>query len=151
MTLVSDFNTCTSNNIILYVQSCLTLCNPIDCSPPGSSVHGILQARILGWVAIPFCKWSSWPRDRTWVSCIAGRLINVWDTREAQLLWEQRSNLNLLLVSLSHSALSQRIDLILQMSTPKGKNYQCFSGVQANMCILLSLGWELLSLSFLHH
>ena len=42
--------------------SCLTLCDPMDCSPPGSSVHGILQARILGWVAISFSRASSWPQ-----------------------------------------------------------------------------------------
>ena len=52
-------------------QSCLTLCNPVDCSPPGSSVHGILQARILEWVAISFSRGSSWPRVQTWVSHIA--------------------------------------------------------------------------------
>ena len=40
-------------------QSCLTLCDPVDCSPPGSSIHGILQARILEWVAISFCRGSS--------------------------------------------------------------------------------------------
>ena len=44
----------------------------MDCSPPGSSVHEILLARILKWVAISFCRGSSWPRDWTWVSCIAG-------------------------------------------------------------------------------
>ena len=48
-----------------------TLCDPMDCSPPGSSVHGILQARILEWVAIPFSRGSSTPRDQTQVSCIA--------------------------------------------------------------------------------
>ena len=53
-------------------QSCLTLWHPMDCSPPGSSIHGILQARILGWVAIPFSRGSSQPMDRTWVFCIAG-------------------------------------------------------------------------------
>ena len=53
----------------------LTLCNPMDCSPPGSSVHGILQARILAWVAIPFSRGSSWPRDWTQVICIACRLL----------------------------------------------------------------------------
>ena len=52
-------------------QSCLTLCDPVDCSPPGSSIHGILQARILEWVAISFSRGSSQPRDRTQVSCIA--------------------------------------------------------------------------------
>ena len=49
-------------------QSCPTLCNPVDCSPPGSSVHGILQARILEWVAISFSRGSSRPRDWTQVS-----------------------------------------------------------------------------------
>ena len=58
------------------------LCNPVDCSPPGSSVHGILQARILEWVAISFSRGSSWPRDRTQVSHIAGRCFNLWATRE---------------------------------------------------------------------
>ena len=46
-------------------QSCVTLCDPVDWSPPGSSVCGILQARILEWVAMPFSRGSSWPRDRT--------------------------------------------------------------------------------------
>ena len=64
------------------LQSCLTLCKPMDCSPPGSSVHGILQARILEWVAIPFSRGSSWPRDWTQVSCIAGGFFTVWATRE---------------------------------------------------------------------
>ena len=52
-------------------QWCLTLCNPLDCSPPGSSVYGILQARILEWVAISFFRGSSWPRDQTPISCIS--------------------------------------------------------------------------------
>ena len=53
------------------LQSCLTLCNPVDCSPPGSSVYGILQARILEWVATSSSRGSSWPRDWTSSSCIA--------------------------------------------------------------------------------
>ena len=65
-------------------QSCPTLCNPMDCSPPGSSVHGILQARVLEWVAISFSRGSSRPRDRTQVSHIAGRCFNLWATREAR-------------------------------------------------------------------
>ena len=64
------------------VQSCPTLCNPMDCSPPGFSVHGIFQARILEWVASSFSKGSSWPRDRTQVSRIAGRRFNLWATIE---------------------------------------------------------------------
>ena len=53
---------------MLVTQLCPTLCDPVDYSPPGSSVHGILQARILEWVAIPFSRGSSRPRDGTWVS-----------------------------------------------------------------------------------
>ena len=56
--------------VCLAAQSCSTLCDPMDCSSPGSSVHGILQAKILKWVAIPFSKGSSQPRDRTQVSCV---------------------------------------------------------------------------------
>ena len=59
-------------------QSCPTFCNPVGCSRPGSSVHGILQARILKWVAISFSRGSSQPKDRTQVSCIAGRCFNLW-------------------------------------------------------------------------
>ena len=62
-------------------QSCLTLCEPMDCSPPGSSVHGILQTRILEWVTIPFSRGSSQPRDQTWVSCTAGRFFTIWAIR----------------------------------------------------------------------
>ena len=59
----------------------LTLCNPMDFSPPGSFVHGIFQARILKWDAISFSRESSWPRDWTWVSCMAGRFFfTVWAT-----------------------------------------------------------------------
>ena len=56
----------------------------MDCNPPGSSVHGILQARILEWVAIFSSRGSSQPRDQIWVSRIAGRLFTVWATRKAQ-------------------------------------------------------------------
>ena len=57
------------------LQSCLTLCSPMDCSPLGSSVHGILQARILEWVAKPSPRGLSQPRDWTWVCCITGKLL----------------------------------------------------------------------------
>ena len=67
-------------------QLCLTLCNPIDCSPPGSSIHGILQARILECVAMSSSRGSSRPRDQTcilWNSCIAGGFFTyraTWET-----------------------------------------------------------------------
>ena len=59
----------------LVAQSGLTLVDPMDCSPPGSSVHGILHVRILEWVAMPSSRGSSQPRDRTQVSLIAGRFF----------------------------------------------------------------------------
>ena len=70
---------------MFVTESCLTVCDPIDCSPPGFSVHGILQARILEWVNIAFSRGSSWPRDRTQVSCIAGRIFTPRATREAPI------------------------------------------------------------------
>ena len=62
---------------VLATQSCLTLCHPMDCNPPGSSVYGILQARMLEWVAISFSRGSSQPRDQTWASCITGRFFTI--------------------------------------------------------------------------
>ena len=62
-----------SESEIEVSQSCLTLCDPMDCSPPGSSVHGISQARIPEWVAISFSRGFSRPQDQTRVSRIAGR------------------------------------------------------------------------------
>ena len=56
---------------VLSRFSCVWLCDPMDCSPPGSSVCGILQARILEWVAMPFSRGSSQPRDQTWVSGVS--------------------------------------------------------------------------------
>ena len=67
----------------LVTQSCLTLFDPMDCSPPGSSIHGIFQARILEWVAVSFSRGSFPLRDRTRASCIAGRCFTVWATGEA--------------------------------------------------------------------
>ena len=67
----------------LIAQSCPMLCNPMDCSLPVSSVHKIIQARTLEWVSTSFSRGSSWPRDRTQVSCIAGRFFTVWATRAA--------------------------------------------------------------------
>ena len=70
-------------------QLCLTLCDPVDCSLPGSSIHGIFQARVLEWVAISFSKWSSQPRDWTQVSSIVGWRFTVWASREVLQRSEQ--------------------------------------------------------------
>ena len=66
---------------MLVVQSCPTLCNPMDCSQPGFSVHEILQARVLEWVDIPSSRVSSWPKDWIQVSSIASRFFTIWATR----------------------------------------------------------------------
>ena len=68
---------------MLGTQSCLTLCNPTNCSLPASSVCGILQAGLLEWIAFPCSRGSSWPRDQTRVSFIAGGLFTIWANREA--------------------------------------------------------------------
>ena len=64
------------------VQSCPTVWDPMNCSLPGFSVHGIFQARVLEWVAISFSRGSSWPRDQTQVSCTVGRRFTLRATRE---------------------------------------------------------------------
>ena len=80
------------SSMCCLLQSCQTLFNPMDCSPPSSSVHWILQARILEWVAISFSRESSWPRDWTQVSCIAGRRrFTFWATREDPQILKGRS------------------------------------------------------------
>ena len=84
---------------VLVAQSCPTLCGPMDCSLPGSSVHGILQARILEWIAISFSRGFSQPRDQTQVSYISRqvlslvaqtvkRLSTMQETRVRSLGWE---------------------------------------------------------------
>ena len=73
---------------VKVAQLCPTLCGPMDCSPPGSSVHGILQTRTLEWVAMPSSRGSSWPWDWPQVSSTAGGFFTVWATREAPYPWQ---------------------------------------------------------------
>ena len=84
------------NVCVLVAQLCPTFCDPMDCSQPDSSAHGILQARILEWVAIPFSGGSSWPRDWIQVSCLTGRFFTIWARYSrlflypaCPLLWKQ--------------------------------------------------------------
>ena len=67
--------------LVSVAQLCRTLCNPMDCSPSGFSVHGIFQARILERVVISFSRWYSRPRDLTRISCTAGRFFTIWAMR----------------------------------------------------------------------
>ena len=69
--------------VCLVTQSCLTLCDPMDYSPPGSSLHGLLQARILEKVAMPSTRGSFQPRDCTQIPCVTGRFFTTWATTEA--------------------------------------------------------------------
>ena len=87
------FTTSTTGKLFLDheygCESCsamCTLCNPVDYSLPGSSVHRILQVRILEWIAIPFSRGSTQLRDQIWVSYIAGRFLTIWATRKDLLL-----------------------------------------------------------------
>ena len=70
--------------IICCAQSCPTLCHPMNCRPPGSSVHRVIQARILEWAAVSYSRGSSQPRDQTWVSCASciGRQVPYQDATE---------------------------------------------------------------------
>ena len=76
------------------IQSCPTLCNLVDCSPPGSSVHEILQARLLKWVAISFSRGSSWPRDQTRVSCTASSFFYRVCHQPHELSWARTAQLS---------------------------------------------------------
>jgi len=71
--------------VVTVVELLSRICNPMDCSLPGSSVHGISQARILEWVAISSSRRSSQPRDRTHISCIDKQVLHHWATREAHM------------------------------------------------------------------
>ena len=73
----------------VLLLSCVQLCDPMNCSLPGYSVHGILQARIVEWVVLPFSRGSSQPMVRTCFSCIAGRFFTIWTTREALCCWRR--------------------------------------------------------------
>ena len=68
--------------VCVWLSQVHRLCDPMGYSPPNFSVCGIFQARILEWLAFPFSRRSSWPRDQTQVSCIAGGFFTIWATRE---------------------------------------------------------------------
>ena len=112
---------------VLVAQLCLSLCNPIYCGPPGSSVHGILQARILEWVAILFSRGYSWPRDRIHISCIVGGFFTIWATRGLKLQNSQKKKKKKICPLSSHLAFKQQL------------GFHIFSGA---LSCLFSLVWE---------
>ena len=114
--------------LYLITQSCLTLHNPnLDCSPPGSSLRGIVQARVLKWVAIPFSRGSFQPRDGIRVSCIAGRFFVIWATREAP---KEYLNYGILATQLNILSLERKWEAwreagIFALKTDKAGKYLC--------------------------
>ena len=106
---------------VLVAQS-FWLLSPMGCSQPGSSGHGILQARILQWLAILFFKGFSQPRDQTWVSCIAGIFFTVWATRNDP--WSLLNNVGILAICKSAQSLKALYSFLVaylpkhQQSTP---------------------------------
>ena len=141
------FNTKERKKEIEVAQLCLTLCNPMDCSLSGSSVHGISQARVLEWIAISFSRGSSWPRNRTWVSHIADRLFTVWATREAWKKYNVKinafSNLTVLdalggpILNQSHSSVSYTCWFHASLAAPEILYLQTL----LEGLFLLCLGW----------
>ena len=107
----------------MRAQSCLALYNFMDCSPPGFSVHGILQARILQLVAVSSCRGSSWPRDWnhvSWVSCIGKQILCHWTTCEAPDNLYIRIKIKLLkLTDLKNGGLTQIKIILPQVILPR--------------------------------
>ena len=85
--MVATYFTCDNVYCCSVPQTCLTLCDRMDCSPPSSSVHGTPQARKLAWVAISFSRGSFQPRDQTWVSALAGRFFTTEPPGKPSLWW----------------------------------------------------------------
>ena len=115
---------------MLVAQSCPALCNPLDCSLPGPSVHGILQARILEWVAIVFSRGSSQPRDGTRISYIGRWMLCHWATRETL----PPVCLNSLLIHL----------LVIKMRLIWTSMYKFLHGNKCSFLLSICLGVELL-------
>ena len=104
---------------VLVAQSCLTLCDPMDCSPLGSSFRGISQARILDWIAIPFSKGIFWPRDQTQVSHTVGRFFSVWATR---ILWGNMEYINTIYVKFKIIYIKQNMTVYIIKTVT---NFKC--------------------------
>ena len=134
---------------VWVIQLCLTLCDPMDYNLPGSSVHGILQTRILEWVAIPLSRGSSRPRDGTQVSCIAGRFITIWATREAWL-YKGNRKIQSFKRNLPHLKFCQFKNIKKKKQTRKQPNqYVCGPGLAHYFLFAVSAGknrWEFLGL-----
>ena len=118
---------------VLVTQSCLTLCDPVNCSPPGSPVCEISQARILEWVAISFSRRSFQSKDQTGVSCISciGRqILYHWANREAQYIINKFPQVDIIQARLFHHKAKPRYKLrnyFKKYENQKMLNFECTS------------------------
>ena len=119
----------------LLAQSCPTLCDPMDCSPPGSCVQGISQARILEWVVISFSRGSFWRRDGTDISCIDRWIPYSWATSEACILLHPSLK----------SSLKKRRNFWLEkdVETRARKKEECKQQNEAWKMVLKNNGWRI--------
>ena len=125
--------------ICVHAQSfsCVTLCNPIDCSPLDSAVHGLLQAKIVEWVAISSSRGSSWPRDQTHVSCTGRHILYHWATWKSSHYAYKYGRI-LFMICISHFSCSVVSDSLLPHE-PQHARPPCPSptpGVHPNPCPL---------------
>ena len=119
--------------VCLVTLLCPILCDIMDCSLPGSSVHRIFQAWILEWVAMPFSRGSSWPRDQTHISCIGRWMLYHWATRETQSVNYMDPNVNMknwcFLSVMLEKTLESPLDWNkIQPVNPKGTQPWIFTG-----------------------
>ena len=111
---------------VLVTQSCPTLWDPLDCSPAGSSVPGVVQARIPEWVAISFSRGSSWSRDQTQVSCISRRFFTIWDITTSLLKFKYRQTVSPLPEVPWHSCLKNVAYWRLVQNKSQLKKTECY-------------------------
>ena len=114
-------------------QSCPTLCDPMGCSLPGSSVRGIIQARVLEWVAVSFSRRSSQSRDRTWVSRVAGRRFTIWATKYCQTLFRSVCTNSDLPLGMHESSMCSMVLILPDMES--GSQLSWYQGPDHLLCI----------------
>ena len=125
-------------SILLYMYSVaqlyLTLCNSWYCSPPGSSVDGIFQARILEWVAISFSRGSSWPRDQTHISCTGRHILHYWVNREVYVFKYYLGIIENKITTFAATWINLEIIILSKVSHKEKKKYHVISLMWFDLC-----------------